>query len=149
MSYCLNSCWNFTVGGKVGLYANDARLKHRVGTETELAYINGNPTDDIYTDSSDTSLATLGELDFGLGYRIGCAWTISEAIGCLAWLVLPLPSTRFHRAIQRSPQVERSTLTTATFCRWLFRVGMQLVDGVLIDHPKEFPVRSDFTVSWQ
>ena len=52
-------------------------MKHRVGTETELAYINGNPTDDIYTDSSDTSLATLGELDFGLGYRIGCAWTIT------------------------------------------------------------------------
>lgn len=77
LTYCLNSCWNFTVGGKVGLYANDARLKHRVGTETELAYINGNPTDDIYTDSSDTSLATLGELDFGLGYRIGCAWTIT------------------------------------------------------------------------
>ena len=76
LSYCLTCRLNLTVGGKIGLYANDAELKHRVGTKTELAYIDGNLTDDIYTESSDTSLATLGELDFGLGYRIGCAWTV-------------------------------------------------------------------------
>ena len=75
-SYCLTCRLNLTVGGKIGLYANDAELKHRVGMKTELACIDGNPTDDIYTESSDTSLATLGELDFGLGYCLGCAWTI-------------------------------------------------------------------------
>jgi hypothetical protein len=76
LSYCLTCRLNFTVGGKIGLYANDARFKHRVGTTTQLAYINGNATEEVSTDSSDTSFATLGELDFGLGYRIGCAWTI-------------------------------------------------------------------------
>ena len=59
LRYCLTCRLNLTVGGKIGLYANDAELKHRVGTKTDLVYITGNLTDDVYTGSSDTSFATL------------------------------------------------------------------------------------------
>ena len=151
----LNSCWNFTVGRKVGLYANDAveascRDGDRVGLHQRES--NGRHLHRF----SDTSLAICVNSTSVWGIASDVPGPSREAIGCLAWLVLPLPSTRFHRAIQRSPQVERSTLTTATFCTVAISGGMQLVDGVLIDHPKEFPVRSDsivswhdFTVSWQ
>jgi hypothetical protein len=33
-------------------------------------------TDLIDTKSTDNVLATLGELDLGLGYRLGCAWSL-------------------------------------------------------------------------
>ena len=73
LSYCLTCRLNFAVGGKIGL---DADSKQPVDTTIQLAYLNGNLTDEVSTDSSDTRFATLGKLDSGLGYRIGCAWTI-------------------------------------------------------------------------
>jgi hypothetical protein len=76
LSYCLNHRLNLNVGGKVGIYGNHAEMRHRVGTLTDVAYRTGVPGDLIDTKSSDTVLATLGELDLGLGYRISCAWSI-------------------------------------------------------------------------
>ena len=76
LSYCLNHRLNLNVGGKFGIYGNHAEMRHRVGTLNDTAYRNGVATDLIDTDSSDTVLATLGELDLGLGYRISCAWSI-------------------------------------------------------------------------
>jgi hypothetical protein len=76
LTYCLNSRLNLNIGGKFGIYGNHAEMRHRVGTLTETAYRNGVATDLIDTESSDTVLATLGELDLGIGYRIGCAWTV-------------------------------------------------------------------------
>ncbi len=76
LTYCLNHCLNLNIGGKFGIYGNHAEMRHRVGTLTDTAYRTGVPTDLIETESSDTVLATLGELDLGLGYRISCAWSI-------------------------------------------------------------------------
>lgn len=76
ISYCLTCRLNLNIGGKIGLYGNYAELRHRLGTQNTLAYRNGVSTDGIDTKSTDTTLATLGEFDLGLGYRIGCAWTI-------------------------------------------------------------------------
>ena len=76
LTYCINSCMNLNIGGKFGIYGNHAEMRHRVGTQTAAAYRTGAPTELIDTESSDTVLATLGELDLGLGYRLGCAWTV-------------------------------------------------------------------------
>ncbi len=75
LTYCINACWSLNIGGKFGLYGNHAQLMHHLGSTT-TAYRTGAPADLIHTNSSSTSLASLGELDFGLGRRIGCAWTI-------------------------------------------------------------------------
>ncbi|TWU51186.1 BBP7 family outer membrane beta-barrel protein [Rubripirellula reticaptiva] len=77
LNYCMGKRLNLNIGGKFGLYGNRAELKHRLGTETQLAYLNGDNTQTIDTTSTDTVLATLGELDLGLGYRISNAWTIT------------------------------------------------------------------------
>lgn len=76
LTYCINRRMNLNIGGKFGIYGNDARMRHRLGTQTTLAYRTGAATETINSSSSDTSLATLGELDLGLGYRLGCAWSI-------------------------------------------------------------------------
>lgn len=76
LNYCLSSRLSMNIGGKFGLYANHAQKQHRIGSETDLAYISGSPTDVISTTDSDTGLASIGEFDMGLGYRIGCAWTV-------------------------------------------------------------------------
>jgi hypothetical protein len=55
-------------------------MKHCIGTRTTLAYQTGSPASVICNgnnaDSTDTALATLGELDLGLGFRLSNAWTI-------------------------------------------------------------------------
>ncbi len=74
LTYCINACWSLNIGGKFGIYGNHAQLSHHLGSTT-TAYRTGT-SDLIDTKDSDTALATMGELDFGLGRRIGCAWTI-------------------------------------------------------------------------
>lgn len=76
LTYCLSSRLNLNIGGKFGIYGNHAEKRHRVGSLTSLAYQNGAPLNVISSSDSDTVLSTLGELDLGLGYRIGCAWTV-------------------------------------------------------------------------
>jgi hypothetical protein len=74
LNYCINSCWSMNVGGKFGMYGNNARMSHMLSSTT-AAFRTGT-SDLINTSDNDTSLATLGELDLGLGRRIGCAWTL-------------------------------------------------------------------------
>ncbi|MFK8115100.1 MAG: BBP7 family outer membrane beta-barrel protein [Rubripirellula sp.] len=76
LTYCLSSRMNLNIGGKFGIYGNNVEMRHRLGTETTAAYITTAGVDDIDTESSDTVLATLGELDMGLGYRLNNAWTV-------------------------------------------------------------------------
>ncbi|MCG8651623.1 MAG: BBP7 family outer membrane beta-barrel protein, partial [Pirellulales bacterium] len=74
--YCIMPCLNLNVGGRFGIFGNDAQVRRRVGTRNTTAYRVGMPTDLIDTRASDTSLATLGELDLGLGYRVTCGLTV-------------------------------------------------------------------------
>ena len=74
--YCLNCRLNLSIGGKIGIYGNDIRVRHRVGTLGSDAYLTATPTDFINSEASETALSSLGELDFGLGYRINCAWSV-------------------------------------------------------------------------
>jgi hypothetical protein len=76
LTYCLSSRLSMNIGGKFGIFANHAEKRHRLGSTTSLAYRNGVPLDVISSTDSDTVLASLGELDLGLGYRIGSAWTV-------------------------------------------------------------------------
>jgi hypothetical protein len=76
LTYCLNCRMNLNVGGKLGIYGNNAEMRHRVGTRNTLAFRNGVPGDVIDTEANKTSLASLGELDFGIGYRLGSGWTM-------------------------------------------------------------------------
>ena len=77
LSYCMGSRFNLNLGGKFGMYGNRAEMKHRLGTETSLAYLTTSGVDDIYTESTDTVLSTMGELDLGLGVRICNGWTVN------------------------------------------------------------------------
>jgi hypothetical protein len=76
LTYCLNGRMNLNVGAKCGIYSNSARVRHRVGTGLATAYLNGAPASIVVTSSTDQSMATLGELDIGIGCRLGCAWTV-------------------------------------------------------------------------
>ncbi len=86
LSYCLGCRMMVNVGGKVGIYGNDASYSHRITTDTVMAYTNsqGAGAGDVCTDYSDVSLAGLGELDLGLGYRLSSCWTITGGYRFLA-----------------------------------------------------------------
>lgn len=86
LSYCLGSRTLINLGGKFGIYGNDARFLHRITTDTAMGYTNsqGAGAGDICTESSDVSLAGLGELDLGLGYRLSNRWTINGGYRVLA-----------------------------------------------------------------
>ncbi len=78
LNYCLSSRLNANIGSKFGIYGNNVDYRHRLGTETALAYTNfdGAGAGDINVSASDTVLAAMGEFDMGLGYRISNAWSI-------------------------------------------------------------------------
>ena len=73
LTYCLGCRLNLNVGGKIGIYGNDVDVRHRLGTQNNVATVGGS---DLDISSSDVALATLGELDLGLGYRISTKWSV-------------------------------------------------------------------------
>ena len=80
MNYCLGKKLNLYAGGKFGIYANDVDYRSRIGSTDMPGYVNsyypsiqGQGVDGI---ESETVLATLGELDLGLGYRIHNCWSV-------------------------------------------------------------------------
>ena len=74
LTYCLGCRLNLNVGGKFGIYGNDVQVRNRFGTLTNAAQTAA--ANDLDVSGSDCVLATLGELDLGLGFRITNAWTI-------------------------------------------------------------------------
>ncbi|PNY37383.1 hypothetical protein C2E31_07570 [Rhodopirellula baltica] len=89
LSYAIGCRLMLNVGGKVGIYGNDARVRHWIGNDMVMAYTDsqGAGAGDLYSDKSDVNLAGLGELDFGLGYRIcnrftaTCGYRVLTACG--------------------------------------------------------------------
>lgn len=80
--YCLTGGLALNIGGKVGVYGNDVEAHRYVGTTTTSAFatrnVGGNyETSEIPSEASDTALASIGELDLGLGYRLNNAWTVT------------------------------------------------------------------------
>jgi hypothetical protein len=73
LTYCLGCRMNLNIGGKFGIYGNDVDVRHRLGTENNVATVGGA---DINTTNSDVVLATLGELDLGLGLRLTNRWSV-------------------------------------------------------------------------
>ncbi|WP_404307506.1 hypothetical protein [Neorhodopirellula lusitana] len=73
--YCLHNRVNLNVGGKFGIYGNQAEFRHRLGSQDRVAYLGAMPDQAIDFHSKDTVLSTLGELDLGLGIRITNGWT--------------------------------------------------------------------------
>lgn len=77
LTYCLGCRAMFNIGGKLGVYANDAEFYQRLGSRAEHAYTSEGPgPGDINTRQSDTSLATLMEFDLGIGYRLSNRCTV-------------------------------------------------------------------------
>ncbi|MEM9826989.1 MAG: BBP7 family outer membrane beta-barrel protein [Planctomycetota bacterium] len=77
LTYCLGRGFSANVGGKVGLYGNHVEARHYMGSLTTDAYVTGDNTNRINRRESDTVLASLAELDLGLGYNINQAWTFT------------------------------------------------------------------------
>lgn len=86
LTYCMGCRMMINIGGKIGVYGNDAYFSHRIFSAAGMAYTNseGAGFGDICTDYSDVSLAGLGELDLGLGYRLSNRWTINGGYRILA-----------------------------------------------------------------
>lgn len=76
LTYCLGSRLDLNIGGKFGIYGNRATMTHRLGTDTQVAYLTAGGVDNVDTTSSDTVLSTLGELDLGLACRVTNGWTV-------------------------------------------------------------------------
>lgn len=74
--YCLGSRVNLNVGGKFGVYGNQAEFRHRLGTQDVAASLGAMPDEMIDYNTSDTVLSTLGEFDLGLGVRVSNCWTV-------------------------------------------------------------------------
>ncbi|MBB3207436.1 hypothetical protein FHS27_003257 [Rhodopirellula rubra] len=70
LTYCLASRVNLNVGGKFGLYGNQAEFRHRLGTQENVAQLGAMPGLDIDYHTKETVLSTLGEFDLGLGVRV-------------------------------------------------------------------------------
>ncbi|KAA5545969.1 BBP7 family outer membrane beta-barrel protein [Roseiconus nitratireducens] len=85
-AYCLGCRTLVTVGGKMGIYANDVQYRQRLGTQSILAYTNweGAGAGNVLTEDSDVTLAGLGELDLGLGYRLSNRWMVRGGYRMLA-----------------------------------------------------------------
>ncbi|QDS95363.1 hypothetical protein FF011L_41570 [Roseimaritima multifibrata] len=82
LDYCLGRKLNVYAGTKFGIYANDAEFRSRLGTTGTAGYVSGTAYPSlggqaVVTNNSSTVLATMGELDLGLGYRINNCWSIS------------------------------------------------------------------------
>jgi hypothetical protein len=77
LSYCLSDRINMVVGGKIGLYGNDVEARRRIGNAAGDAYVYNTPASVVNTQYDDTVLATLGELNCGLNYRLSDAWTVT------------------------------------------------------------------------
>ncbi|MGV3484215.1 MAG: hypothetical protein ACO1RT_07345 [Planctomycetaceae bacterium] len=75
--YCLGPRLVANIGGKAGIYGNDVYVEQRIGTPTQLAYVTSDATQQIASSDREVVLAGLGEIDLGLGYRLGNAWTIN------------------------------------------------------------------------
>lgn len=75
LTYCLGKSFDLNIGGKTGIYGNRAEMYHRLGTGNAPFDMPGG-TGVFETESSDTSLATLSEIDLGLGYRVTNSWSI-------------------------------------------------------------------------
>lgn len=86
IAYCLGCRTMLTIGGKMGVYGNDAEFTQRIGTNSILAYTNsqGSGAGDVSTRQSHVCVAGLGELDFGLGYRLSNRWTVNGGYRILA-----------------------------------------------------------------
>lgn len=76
LTYCLGHNLTANIGGKIGIYGNDVDVRHRIGSTTTTAYVATDNTNRIDREASDTVLASLGELDLGLGYRFNNAWSV-------------------------------------------------------------------------
>jgi len=78
-NYCATCRLNLGVGAKFGAYANSVEVHQRIGNDTMPArYQSGTPASRRHADARDTgtSLAGLGEIDLGAGFRLTDAWTI-------------------------------------------------------------------------
>lgn len=114
IDYALSCRINAYAGSKFGIFANDAQFRSRIGTTDMPAYVNDfYPSidgDAVVTRESDTVLATLGELDLGLGYRVNPCWTlrggyrlygmtgVATSVGSIADDLAHLPSAGRVRA---------------------------------------------------
>lgn len=83
-AYCLGCRTSIYGGAKAGLYANNASVRSRIGSTNMPALVSDNAINPypstanmpVEFNDSDTVLSTMGELDFGIGYRICKCWTI-------------------------------------------------------------------------
>ena len=76
VTYCLGHRFSLIAGGKVGIYGNNAEARQRLGTREIDAYYDSMPGTTVDHESERTVLATLSELDLGLGYCLSPAWSI-------------------------------------------------------------------------
>ncbi|MEM6473208.1 MAG: hypothetical protein AAF802_26845 [Planctomycetota bacterium] len=79
LTYCFGRKLFLNIGGKFGVYGNDVQNRHRITTQTNVAYTNsqGGGPGDLCCEDDDLVLAGLGELDLGVGYRLGNRLTFS------------------------------------------------------------------------
>lgn len=73
--YCLGRRLNLYIDGKSGVFGNHSTLHSRLGTDTQVAYVNGMPTEQYLINSSKNQIAFLSEIGTGLGFNITPKWT--------------------------------------------------------------------------
>jgi hypothetical protein len=76
LNYCVASRVNLNVGGKFGIYGNQAEFNHRLGTQENVAQLGAMPGLEIDYHTEETVLSTLGEFDLGLGFRVADGFTV-------------------------------------------------------------------------
>ena len=88
LDYCLTRCWSVYAGPKMGIYANSMTSRQHIGNDNGCAFIDNplSPYDgeqfDLY--SRRTSIAFLGELDFGSTFRVCNCWSVSAGYRMVA-----------------------------------------------------------------
>ena len=82
LDYCLCKQFSMYAGGKAGIYVNDVQFRSSLGGGATAAVVEpiSYPTmanQPLLISSSDTSLATLAELDLGLTYTVNPCWSFN------------------------------------------------------------------------
>ena len=109
--YCINTCWTFDYGIKLGIYGNHISHTSEIGGAAGVATIDGGPNDGVefFVDNSKDDVAVLGEANVGLEYRFLKCWTATLGYRALAVTGVALPTNQiWHdlRGIQDVVQVD-------------------------------------------
>ncbi len=84
LDYCLTNCLQFEFGSKFGFFNNHTNVYQRIFNEYGDGYVDPLAPQSLSLRNTQDSVAFLGELRAGVGYKVGCHWRLTGGYRALA-----------------------------------------------------------------